>query len=251
MDSSVKTQNLEDVSHIPEDITKIGRIKDIYRYAKEDIAKSRLLGKAAIIGLLGITAYEWGPGNETFTPLLTGQFLDKADGMGGIALTAMVAGGFTAIEQLASSYLARKTTTENPNLSQRIYAHISDNNHEDTKFKRFKDLPVAKKVIYPFFLGSSFTVLREAYAAGEMDDEKLKKVGRLSAFITALSVSAIGAGVDTVNQHYADNELVQTALQYSIKSPIFWVSVMTGIFGYDYLKKVHKKNDSEFIEKTE
>jgi hypothetical protein len=233
----------DEIDTMPNTMTKWQRIKDIYQYAKKDFIQSRLLGKAAIVGLVGITAYEWGPGNETFTPLLTGQVLDRAGGLGGIALTAAISGGFVAAEQLASGYLARRTVTEHPRLSKRMFAHFSDSKEsEEIKHKTFTELPMSKKIIYPFFLGSSFNVLREAYAVGEMDDNRLRKVSRLSAFVAGLTVSLMGAGVDTINQYYEHNETVQTGLDWTLKNPLFWVGIMAAYFAADhYMNKFRNK----------
>ena len=50
--------------------------------------------------------YEWGPGNETFTPWLLAQVIAGTDSAWVIPLTALVGFGFTAAQQLASGFTA-------------------------------------------------------------------------------------------------------------------------------------------------
>jgi hypothetical protein len=237
-------EELGNPEDIPEGLGKWAELKDVYKYTKNYFLLSRTLGKTTIASLMGLTIYENGIGNDMMTPIITSMVIDKANGIGGIALTATVAGGFTAAEQLASGFLARKVVDEYPDVSKRLFAHLNsgDKESDELRHKPFKEIPPVRKLTYSFFLGSSFNVLREAIAVGEMDDDKLRKVSKLSTFITSSTVALLAAGVDTLNQGFADNETIQTGLDWTLKSPFFWVGVMVAYFGGDYLYSRHKRN---------
>ncbi len=62
--------------------------------------------RLALAGMAFWLMYEWGPGNETVTPWLLAQVIAGTDSAWVIPLTAFVAFGFTAAQQLASGFTA-------------------------------------------------------------------------------------------------------------------------------------------------
>ena len=195
---------------MPEDtpVTFRERVSSILAVAREDFASTNTYGKAIIASTMLMGAYEWGPGNETVTPIVTGQGLDVANGVGGLALTAAIGGGFVLGQQLFSGFLARRTVEQFPNMGEKVFDYSNEDN-ESIRFRPFAELPKGKQLLYSFSLGASFLVARESTVTGKSDKEHLVTVSRKSATITASSVALVGASVDLVNQTNEDNSVVQ------------------------------------------
>ena len=240
----VSTQLPTEISSAPNNedtdtvrLSRLQKIKDIYGVAREDFYRTTWKGKITLGSLMVMGAYEWGPGNETVTPIIAGRVLDVANGIGGVALTAAVGGGFVAGQQLAASYLARKTAAEFPTVSDHFYQNIGrEKESGDVKFRSFDDLSYRRKFLYSTGLGSSFNVLREAAVTEELNQNRLKRVGRTSSLIAGITVATVSGGVDVINQHFSDSEPVQSVIDWSVKNPAFWLGVMGVMWASDYYK---------------
>jgi hypothetical protein len=73
---------------------------------RADLSRSGLLGRVALLGVCAWLAYEWGPGNETFTPWILTRVVSTSDGWTAIVATAAVGFAFTSLQQLASGLTA-------------------------------------------------------------------------------------------------------------------------------------------------
>jgi hypothetical protein len=172
--------------------TLIEKMRDISTDAKANFGQTDLRGKFILASLGVMTAYEWGPGNEALTPYIGGQAIDATDGIKGIFITAGITGGFTLAQQLASSWLTRKTTQQFPDVTSKTFNYMNNDveNDDELRFKTFNELPLVKKGLYPLTIGSSFVVAREAFVTGSTDEKSLRqRVGRKSAGIVAGSVA--------------------------------------------------------------
>ena len=203
------------------------KLKSLSSAGKEDFRYTDRLDRAILIGALAMIGYEWGPGNETATPLVTGPVLDAANGPGGIALTALVAGGFVAGQQLMAGFLARRTANQFPSVTEKAYGYLNNEGESDSeRFRSFKKLSLWKKIGYSVFLGSSFNVIREVVAADNNDESDLKRINRTSAAISGSTIALVGAGTDLVNQAFENNQAVQLCIDYGVKNPLLWLGIM-------------------------
>lgn len=209
--------------------------------AREDLRSTDKQGKAIIVGMVAMGAYEWGPGNETVAPIIAGQALDLADGVGGVALTAAITGGLVAGQQLFSGLIARKAVQQFPRLSDTAFSYANTGEVQELKYRPFSKLPRFKRWLYAFSLGSSFTVSREALMTGNTADSELKKVSRLSAAISGGSIAVTAAGVDVINQRFENNDSVQFVIDHGVKNPLFWLGVMGATIAFDHARKSTKK----------
>ncbi len=221
----------------PETLSFREKLRDIVSVAHEDLRSTNWRGKAIILGMIAMGAYEWGPGNETLAPIITGQSLDLADGLGGIAVTAIIGGGFVAGQQLLGGALARKNAQQFPSVAERAFSYMNDEEEEKTlKYKPFDDLSYFKQWLYAFSMGSTFVVSREALATEDSEDAELKHVSRKSSAISGSSVALLGTGIDIVNQRFDNNDLIQFGIDWGVKNPLFWVALVGGLGVYGHHK---------------
>lgn len=225
------------------DFTLIEKIQDIGSVAKIDYRSTNLYGKGILLSLGAMTAYEWGPGNEALTAIIGGQVVEMSDGLKGVALTAGVTSAFTLGQQLSSSWLTRKSVQQFPSVANKTFSHMNgdDTLKQDFKYKPFKELPLSKKILYPFTVGTSFVVSREAFITGSTEEKELKHLGRKSAAIVAGSVAVLASAIDTADQLIPDGTLAQSVVDF-FKTPIPYIAAVAGVLTKDYIEsRRHKK----------
>lgn len=217
-----------------EKLTLIEKLKDVKSVATKQARVASNSGKLLLFGMMGMTAYEYGPGNEVGTPLVTGPFIDMHDGLGGIMLTAGVAGGSVLVQQLFSGYLAVKTVEAFPEVAERIYSHITDNDNVGD-ISPFNDLSQGEKLSRSFFLGATYNVLREAFLNPGSKNNKLVSVVAKSAIRATLATSTIAGSADLINQQFPDNTAVQLLVDV-IANPALWVGASIAVVANDIRK---------------
>jgi hypothetical protein len=238
-----------------EDLTFWEKVKDIAKAARNDFTVSGIPGKAVLGGFVGMVGYELGPGNETITPMIAGQFLDASNGVGGVAITAAAGALTVAGQQLTSGFFARKTAKTFPTVSQKTYEYMNSASAEKDRFKTFSDLSFFRKWYYGMFFGSSFTVTREAFVVGETDEKRLRQVGRMSSFLAASTTAVIAGGADTLNQAFPENQVVQAFMDHGVKNPLVWLGLGIITVGYRPTKEkimgLFRRNNNTQQESTE
>lgn len=153
-------------------------------------------------------AYEWGPGNEVVTPLIAGRVLTHTDGLASVIATSVVAGGFTAVEQIASGSTAAYAGSSFPRLAKTTYELYNEDNGDR---KPWKDSSFGKRFSYAFAIGSTFAVIREAAVTGKTEKGKLTRTAVSSAAISSTAVAALGAGAGALKM------IPETAPEYVTK----------------------------------
>jgi len=215
-------------------LTIWGKAKEVGRIAKQEFKNANFKTQLLIASLIGMTAYEFGPGNETFTPLIGGLALGEVKGIGGVALTGVVTASTVLGQQLASGYLARRTVTQAPKVTERMYELMGEDK-EDVSYPGFNELALPKRILNAFFLGSSYNIIREAVVNNEYDPDALRRIGRKSAALATLTTLAAGSTVEVVNQAFSDSAAVQFGVNV-IAFPPTWILAATGAFAYDIVK---------------
>lgn len=228
----------------PQPETLIEKLRIVHTATKEDYRQTNLRGKITLGSLALMTAYEWGPGNETLTPIIGGQAIDAAQGIGGALVTATITGGFTYAQQLTSSWLSRRSAEQFPTTSQKAFDIMNGSDveqDEEMRFKSFEDLSFARKSVYSFIMGSSFNVLREAAVTGTTDQQQLRSVGRKSAAITAGAVAGLALAADVVDQAAPEGSIIKSVVEFA-KTPWPYLAFMGGFFAKDAITtRLHRK----------
>lgn len=233
----------------PEDYSELSikdRVTRLWMSAKNDIATANRKGQLVIGGFVANIGYELFIGNEVTAPLLGGQTLDRASGVGAVAASALITSIPVYAQQRLGGVLSRRTAQQFPSVSEEAYKNLEDEDSE--KYKSFRDLPAYKRVYYSFVLGSTFNVTREAAVSGDVSDDQLKPIEKASARTTAATVAVLAAGTNVANQALYENETAQLAIDYGIKNPLFWLALGGGLIvkdSYSAKKQRRLVNDSE------
>ncbi len=164
-------------------------------------------------------------------PLIGGQTLDSAKGIGGVAASAAITAIPVYLQQRGGGYLSRKTAQRFPTVSKETYQDLDDG--DLNTFKSFHDLSLGKRAFYSFVLGSTFNVTREAIVTGNTDDEVLKPVERASVRTTTAMVAIMAGSANIVNQQFQDNDAVQAVMDHGVKNPLVWLGIGVGLLAKD------------------
>ncbi len=201
-----------------------GKFKTLARVTWRDVKTTKGLGAIPLCAATAMTAYEWGPGNETFTPILGGRALDMTTGLRGILIPTVLTTSFTFGQQLLSGFLARKTVEKFPETAKAIFT-FAGGDTSDRSFKGFDKLPRWKKVTNASAIGSSFNVLQDALLAG--NTETLKPISRKSATMAAAAVAVITAST-AIADEYVESPIADQAVEV-IKNPALWLGLGAAI----------------------
>lgn len=197
----------------------------------EDYRQAGVRQKLGLLATAGLLAYEWGPGNETFTPIIATQVMSRTEDAKGALAVGVITGGFTAAQQIVSGYAMASSSETFGGLAEKSYElAASDENGEATR-KPFEDLSMPTKAGYSLFLGSSFVVAREAAVTGSTEQSHLRRQAVKSAAISAPTVGVVTAGasggLDTLS-NAAENSRFENSTELfinGVEHPATWVSL--------------------------
>ena len=207
------------------------KFRILRRAGREDLASSGLMQKIGLFATALWLAYEWGPGNETITPIINGQVVDRVSGVGGIVTAAAITGGFTFLQQIASGATVTGTATQFPRLAESAFKHfLSDTEHPELNAKPWNKLSLHERLIYGFTAGTTFVATREAGVTGEVKFSKTMPRVVGSAALTSAAVASIAATVEAVDTY--KNHMPST-LEYAaeigiqvITNPLTWIGLL-------------------------
>lgn len=211
-------------------------IRELSHLAKSEMRSSSRNNKLYLGSFIVMMAYEWGPGNDTLAPIITGRTLNLASGIGGIAITGAILAGFTYAQQMASSFLAIKSAEEYPKMAEKALHTINseDSPNNNPRYRPFGELPKHKQLAYSFLIGSSFNVLRERFVIGRKDKKELLNIGHRSALLVASCVGTIAVAADIVDELAPENSPLKDGIEF-LKNPLPWLGLMTGLIAKDAL----------------
>ena len=87
-------------------MTEVASPPTLRRAMALDFRTSGWGARAALVGVVAWLVYEWGPGNETVTPWVLANLLERFDGVTAVIVVGVVAFAFTTLQQLASGFTA-------------------------------------------------------------------------------------------------------------------------------------------------
>lgn len=209
----------------------------------EDISRHGLTQKLGLLATAGWLAYEWGPGNETVTPILAGRVIDATQGPTGIAATAAISAGFTFAQQVASGATLAATATRFPAAAAQASELMRDETNPELNLQPWDQLPRKKRFLYAFTMGTTFVATREAGITGDVSFRHSMQRVLGSAVLCAAGVGAIAGSVelmDTYDEYTPPAvEATSTVAVDVITHPLFWLSIL-GISTYAEHRKRKK-----------
>jgi hypothetical protein len=226
----------------PDSLSFREKFRSLREALGEDFKKSGPLQKLGLLTTAAWLAYEWGPGNETVTPIIGGHVINNVSGPAGMVKVAAVTAGFTFVQQTLSGTTLAATATQFPKAAKKTSELMKDEDQPELSAKPWKELPLSKRLLYAFTMGTTFVATREAGVTGEVGFKNNLKRVLGSAALCAAGVGVIGASVEAVD-YYADDApaLIQEASDVGISvatSPLFWL----GLLGLSTYRDARKRN---------
>ena len=171
-------------------------------------------------------AYEWGPGNETFTPWLLAQRHRRDRFAWVIPLTALVGFGFTAAQQLASGFTALAGFSMFDRTSRAAWNRLRG--QSDTAPGEWSGLGWAARSAIVFPLGTTSVALIQIMTTGEVGVRRHRRVVATSAVLCATLVGMLGAAAATLALVGRNVPALEGATNWILRvlgNPLFWLGV--------------------------
>lgn len=219
----------------------LDRIKALLGAGAEDYKGASTLQKLGLFATAAFLAYEWGPGNETVTPLIAAQVLNRTEGTWGAVATAAIAGGVTYSEQRVSGELAAYAGSAFPKTADKALGLFDAGEKDDAKHKSWGDLPRKTRFGYAFFLGSTFAAVREAVVTGGTDYRNLRKAAHSSALTAGATVAVTGGAAGILKDVSAGTPLESTSefVVNTAANPLTWLGLLGASALVNRIKRKH------------
>ena len=212
------------------------------RAVRSDFASAGLAPRLALIGVVFWLAYEWGPGNETVTPLLLAKVIGSTNGVAVIPFTALTGFAFTTVQQLASGFTALTGFSMFERTSRAAWQRLSG--RFEVVPGRWQDLGWPARCALVFGLGTTAVVLVQITATGAVGIRRHRGVVVRSAALCGVLVGAIGAFGATVALIGRRVTALRAATEWILRilgNPLFWFGlVILGVV----IRRLAKRFDS-------
>lgn len=215
-------------------MTFSARIKLMLGAGRSDFHGSGVWQKVGLLATATWLAYEWGPGNETVTPLLAASVMNRTDGVAGALLVGAAAGIFTFAQQFASGTTVAWTASTFPALARQGFdLFMTDGEGAgDSDGSPWVRLPLVERLLTAFTLGASYVVVRELIATGRADGRHLTAQAARCALLSASMVALLGGGLDALTllaEGTPAEEPVDTLVRIAA-NPWVWLGALTTWF---------------------
>ena len=197
---------------------------------RADLRGSSGLQRILLVATVGWIAYEWGFGNEAFTPWLLFQVVSSTSGFSSVVATAAVGFAFTAVQQLVSGYTAaagfsmfHRTTDASWRL---LRSRLGDEPRD--WFRQ----PLAVRALVVFTLGTTAVVLIQMATTGEVGARRMRAVVNQAAVLCGAGVGAIGAAVAAAVWLGRSVPALESPTDWLLRvlgNPLFWIGLLVAV----------------------
>jgi len=147
--------------------------------------------RLALVGVVAWLVYEWGPGNETVTPWVLANLLDRFEGFTAVIVVAAVAFAFTTLQQLASGFMALAGFSVLDRTAQASWQRLERSS--SGLRGGWQSMRWSTRVAVVFGLGTTAVALMQIITTGQVGVRVHARVVVASAAVCGATVAVIGA----------------------------------------------------------
>lgn len=166
-----------------------------------DFRTSRWGPRLALVGVVAWLVYEWGPGNETVTPWILANLLDRYEGLVAVVVVGVVAFVFTTLQQLASGFTALAGFSVLHRTAQASWQRLERSN--SGLRGGWWSMGWAARVAVVFGLGTTAVALMQIITTGRVGVRVHARAVATSAVVcgaTLTAISVVCAGIVAVGR---------------------------------------------------
>jgi hypothetical protein len=182
--------------------------------------------RLALVGVVGWLCYEWGPGNETVTPLVVANIISTHTGFVVIPLTMAMAFALTTAQQLMSGFTALAGFSLFDRTARAAWARLRRTTSAQGSWDR---LGPGGRVALVFGLGTTAVALIQIMSTGTVGVRRHASVICSSAFLCGTIVALISGVVAAVAFAGRGVTGVATATEWMLRilgNPLFWIGLL-------------------------
>jgi hypothetical protein len=219
--------------------------RSVRKAAGADFRNASWVQRLALVGVLWWVTFEWGPGNETFTPWLLARVVARTDSAWVIPLTALVGFGYTVAQQMASGFTALVGFSIFDRTSRAAWNRLRG--QSDTAPGEWSRLGWAARSAIVFPLGTTSVALIQIMTTGEVGVRRHRRVVATSAVLCATLVGAIGAvaaGLAFVGRNVPAMEGATNWILRVLGNPLLWLTLIVVSVGGRKILTLRDRTDA-------
>ncbi|NND74216.1 MAG: hypothetical protein HKN44_04345 [Ilumatobacter sp.] len=214
--------------------------------ARADFRSSSGRQRLALVAVVFWVGYEWGAGNEAFTPWLIAHTISITSGYGSIPIVAAVGFGFTLLQQLVSGFTALIGFSIFERTSSAAWRRLTS--RMGTTPQRWSGLGVISQTVVVFGLGTTAVVLIEIVTSGRADRRAHRATVVRSATLCALGVGLIAgaaAGVALIGRRNDSLRGTTDLVLRVLGNPLLWIGLVVVVMVVQYVKARREPDDPD------
>jgi hypothetical protein len=184
----------------------------------------------ALIAVMAWLIYEWGPGNETFTPWILANVVSHGSGVIVIPIAAAVGFAFTTAQQLVAGFTALAGFSIFDRTSEAAWERLRGKSAvAPTEWSRLR---LGARCALVFGLGTTAVALVQIMSTGRTGVRRHASVVVRSALLCGALVGTIAAVVATMAFVGRNVESWSSATEWTLRvlgNPLFWIGLL--VFG--------------------
>lgn len=192
-----------------------------------DFRASTWLQRFLLVGVVAWLAYEWGAGNETFTPWFLVKVVTATEGAWSIIATAAAGFAFTMCQQLLSGFTTSAGFARFSRTADAAWQRLSARTESETL--EWSKMGWATRALVVFSLGTTAVVLIQVAVTGEVGVARHRRTVIEAAALCGAIVGLIGGIIAAMvwggRSVPALNTLTDALLRIT-GNPLLWIAIL-------------------------
>lgn len=192
-----------------------------------DFRSSSWVQRCLLVGVVLWLGYEWGAGNETFTPWLLVRVVSSTSGVWSVLATAGVGFAFTMCQQLLSGFTTSAGFARFSRTAQAAWRRLSS--RSETEALEWSKMGWGTRALLVFSLGTTAVVLIQVAVTGEVGIVRHRRTVFESAALCGAIVGSIGAVIASMVWAGRSVPALDTVTDWLLRilgNPLVWIGLL-------------------------
>lgn len=192
-----------------------------------DFRRSTWLQRLVLVAVVFWIGYEWGAGNETFTPWLLVTVINNTDGWRSVVAVGAVGFAFTAAQQLVSGFTTAAGFSMFPRTARVSWRRLSA--HHGAGALTWSNMGWGSRAVLVFSLGTTAVVSIQVALTSDVGARAHRRAVVQSACLVAGLVAAIGMVIAAMAMAGRNSPRFATATDWSLRilgNPLVWIALV-------------------------
>ena len=194
---------------------------------RADFRDSTWAQRLLLVAVLFWLGYEWGAGNETFTPWLLVKVVSSTSGVWSVIATGAVGFAFTMAQQLLSGFTTAAGFARFTRTARAAWNRLSQRSESETL--EWSTMGWGTRMLVVFSLGTTAVVLIQVAVTGEVGVARHRRTVVQSAALCGAIVGAVGAVLASLVWAGRSTPALNTVTDWLLRilgNPLVWIGLL-------------------------